>query len=49
MANLLRDFDHLILPCRDNASPDHWQSHWQAALPNMARVTNGCRPGWTPG
>jgi uncharacterized protein len=38
MADRLRDFDHLILPCRDNASPNHWQSHWQAALPNMTRV-----------
>jgi uncharacterized protein len=38
MADPLRMFDHLILPCRDNAGPDHWQSHWLAALPNMVRV-----------
>jgi uncharacterized protein len=38
MPDRLRRFDHLILPCRDNAGPDHWQSHWQAALPNMTRV-----------
>jgi uncharacterized protein len=38
VANLLRRFDHLILPCRDNSGPDHWQSHWQLALPNMTRV-----------
>jgi uncharacterized protein len=38
MADLLRAFDFLLLPCRDNASPDHWQSHWQRALPNMTRV-----------
>lgn len=38
MPNLLNSFDFLILPCRDNASPDHWQSHWQLALPGMTRV-----------
>jgi uncharacterized protein len=38
MTDLLRRFDYLILPCRDNASPDHWQSHWQNALPHMTRV-----------
>jgi uncharacterized protein len=38
MTDLLRRFDHLLLPCRDNASPDHWQSHWQNALPHMTRV-----------
>jgi uncharacterized protein len=38
MPNLLESFDFLILPCRDNSGPDHWQSHWQAALPNMTRV-----------
>jgi uncharacterized protein len=38
MPNLLNSFDFLILPCRDNSGPDHWQSHWQEALPNMTRV-----------
>jgi uncharacterized protein len=38
MRNVLQTFDFLILPCRDNAGPDHWQSHWQAALPGMTRV-----------
>ena len=35
---MLSSFDFLILPCRDNSAPEHWQSHWQAALPNMTRV-----------
>lgn len=30
--------DFLILPCRENAGPDHWQSHWQQAFPDMIRV-----------
>ncbi len=34
----MRHFDFLILPGRDNAGPDHWQSQWQASLPNMTRV-----------
>lgn len=38
MPDVLQSFDFLLLPCRDNAGPDHWQSHWQAALPNMTRV-----------
>jgi len=38
MPNLLQSFDFLLLPCRDNASPDHWQSHWEAHFPNMTRV-----------
>jgi uncharacterized protein len=38
MINRLSHYDFLLLPCRDNAGPDHWQSHWQAALPNMTRV-----------
>lgn len=38
MPDLLQSFDFLLLPCRDNAGPEHWQSHWQAALPNMTRV-----------
>jgi len=38
MPDVLQAFDFLLLPCRENAAPDHWQSHWQAALPNMTRV-----------
>ncbi len=38
MANLLDAFDVLLLPCRDNAGPDHWMSHWQAQFPAMTRV-----------
>ncbi|WP_309666659.1 alpha/beta fold hydrolase [Tabrizicola sp.] len=38
MGNLLDDYDFLVLPCRDNSGPGHWQSHWQVALPNMTRV-----------
>ena len=38
MTSILSRYDFLLLPCRDNASPDHWQSHWQTALPNMTRV-----------
>jgi predicted alpha/beta hydrolase family esterase len=38
MTDVLQRFDFLLLPCRDNAGPDHWQSHWQEALPNMTRV-----------
>lgn len=38
MANVLHRFDFLILPCRDNAGPDHWQTYWERALPNMTRV-----------
>ena len=38
MSNLLHRYDYLLLPCRDNAGPDHWQSHWEKALPNVLRV-----------
>lgn len=38
MPKFLSSFDFLILPCRDNSGPDHWQSHWQATIPNMTRV-----------
>ncbi|SRR6266581_81540 len=34
----LDDFDILILPGWHNSGPDHWQTHWQAAFPNMRRV-----------
>jgi uncharacterized protein len=38
---LMRDigeFDILIIPGLYNAGPDHWQSHWEIAFPNMRRV-----------
>jgi hypothetical protein len=38
MLHPLNRYDLLILPCRENSGPDHWQSHWQAALPNTSRV-----------
>jgi hypothetical protein len=38
MPNVLEDFEFLVLPCRDNSGPDHWQTHWQQALPNVTRV-----------
>lgn len=38
MSNVLHYFDFLILPCRDNSGPDHWQTHWERSLPNMTRV-----------
>ncbi|CAN7142442.1 alpha/beta hydrolase [Phenylobacterium sp. LjRoot225] len=28
----------LIIPGLNNSGPDHWQSHWEAALPNAHRV-----------
>lgn len=28
----------LILPGRGNSGPDHWQTHWEAADPRLARV-----------
>jgi predicted alpha/beta hydrolase family esterase len=28
----------LIIPGLNNSCPDHWQSHWEAALPNAHRV-----------
>lgn len=34
----IEDFDILIVPGWHNSGPDHWQTHWQAALPNMRRV-----------
>lgn len=32
------DFDILILPGWQNSGPEHWQTHWEAAFPNMRRV-----------
>jgi predicted alpha/beta hydrolase family esterase len=28
----------LVIPGLHNSGPDHWQSHWEAALPNAHRV-----------
>lgn len=33
-----RDPPLLIVPGLFNSGPDHWQSHWQRALPNAERV-----------
>jgi uncharacterized protein len=42
--DVLSRFDLLLLPCRDNAGPGHWQTHWEAALPNISRVVQN---NWT--
>ena len=34
----ISEFDVLILAGLHNSGPDHWQSHWEAAFPNMRRV-----------
>lgn len=34
----MSEFDILILAGLYNSGPDHWQSHWEAAFPNMRRV-----------
>lgn len=34
----INDFDILIVPGWRNSGPDHWQTHWEAAFPNMHRV-----------
>ncbi|RYC31444.1 alpha/beta hydrolase [Lichenibacterium minor] len=33
-----RDADLLIIPGLGGSDPDHWQSRWQAKLPNAVRV-----------
>ena len=33
-----RDVDILIIPGLGGSGPDHWQSRWQARLPNAVRV-----------
>ena len=33
-----RDVDILIIPGLGGSGPDHWQSRWQAKLPNAFRV-----------
>ncbi|GAB7541246.1 RBBP9/YdeN family alpha/beta hydrolase [Cupriavidus sp. 8B] len=34
----MNSFRVLLLPGLGNSGPDHWQSHWQAAFPDFARV-----------
>ena len=34
----INDFDILVLPGLHNSGPEHWQTHWEAAFPNMRRV-----------
>jgi serine hydrolase len=34
----ISEFDILIVVGLYNAGPDHWQSHWEKAFPNMRRV-----------
>lgn len=38
MAINLTSFDFVVVPGRENAPGDHWQSHWLAVLPNSTRV-----------
>jgi predicted alpha/beta hydrolase family esterase len=42
----LDDYAVLVQPGRDGAGPDHWLSHWEAALPAFVRVeqTNWRQP-----
>lgn len=52
MAVDLTALDFLVVPGRDNAPPEHWQSHWLAALPNSSRVLQADwsrpdAPAWT--
>lgn len=46
-----RDTDIVIVPGLGGSGPDHWQSRWQAKLPNAHRVEqrdwdNPIRPAW---
>lgn len=38
MAVDLSTLDFLVVPGRENAPAEHWQSHWLGALPNSSRV-----------
>jgi hypothetical protein len=38
MAVDLSTLDFLVVPGRENAPAEHWQSHWLGALPNSNRV-----------
>lgn len=47
-----RDTDIVIVPDLGGSGPDHWQSRWQAKLPNAHRVEQDDwdhpnRPAWT--
>lgn len=52
MAVDLSTLDLIIVPGRENAPAEHWQSHWLGAFPNSTRVLQDdwARPGrlaWT--
>lgn len=52
MAVDLASLDFLVVPGRENAPAEHWQSHWLGAFPNSSRVLqdNWSRPevgAWT--
>jgi len=34
----INDFDILTIPGWQGSGPDHWQTYWEAAFPNMRRV-----------
>ncbi len=34
----IKHFDILVLPGSHNSGPEHWQTHWEAAFPNLRRV-----------
>ncbi len=34
----VNDFDILTVPGWHGSGPDHWQTHWEAAFPNMRRA-----------
>jgi uncharacterized protein len=34
----INELDILIVPGWHGSGPDHWQTHWEAAFPNMRRV-----------
>ncbi len=34
----INHYDILVLPGLHNSGPEHWQTHWEAAFPNMRRV-----------
>lgn len=38
MAVDLSSFDFLVVPGRENAPAEHWQSHWLGAFPNSSRL-----------
>ncbi|WP_018387272.1 alpha/beta hydrolase [Ancylobacter sp. FA202] len=38
MAVDFSSFDFLVIPGRENAPAEHWQSHWLGAFPNSSRL-----------